>query len=76
MSAVYRICEKVGWQMSRSAPGQPDRIQIKDIPTMLVKCQYCGEDVQLGVLPFHEKLCQDSRGSSTTTTTTGGGRRP
>jgi hypothetical protein len=38
-----------------------ESIDIKDLPKKFVNCRHCKEPVQLGVLPFHEKLCEDAR---------------
>lgn len=31
---------------------------VSDLPHKLVKCRFCDQSVELGVLPLHEHLCQ------------------
>ena len=44
--------------------GKKAPIKISELPNMLVKCQYCKQQVQLGVLPLHEELCKKAQSSS------------
>jgi hypothetical protein len=41
-----------------------EALDIKNLPKKLVKYKHCQEDVQLGVLPFHERLCGEAQSSS------------
>lgn len=37
------------------------RMNVNDIEKQMVKCRYCHQDVQFGVLPLHQYFCQKAQ---------------
>ena len=37
------------------------RLSVTDIETQMVKCKFCNQDVQFGVLPYHQYFCQKAQ---------------